>query len=48
MPDLGAQTCDQLLLHQFLTGLPAAVSGQLRATGEAHEMDKVLERAKLL
>ena len=29
MPDLDAEACKQLLLHQFLTGLPPAVSRQL-------------------
>lgn len=47
MPDLGTQMHDQLLLHQ-LTGLPTAVSKQLRATGETHNLEKALERAKLL
>jgi len=35
-------------IHQFLTGLPTAISRQLRATGEATELDKVVERARLL
>ena len=35
MPDLDTTTRDQLLLHQFVAGLPQAVSPQLRATGEA-------------
>ena len=48
MPDLDAQTRKQLLLHQFLTGLPTVVSRQLRATGEIHDLEKALERAKLL
>ena len=48
MPDLGAETCKQLLLHQFLTRLPPAVSRQLRATGEINDLEKALERAKLL
>ena len=48
MPDLGAETRKQLLLHQFLTGLPPAVSRQLRATGEIYDLEKAMERAKLL
>ena len=48
MPDLDAEVHKQLLLHQFLIGLPPAVSGQLRAAGEVHDLEKVLERAKLL
>lgn len=26
MPDLGVEACKQLVLHQFLAGLPASVS----------------------
>ena len=48
MPGADADTRKQLLLHQFITGLPAHVSKQLRATGEVSDLDKVLERAKLL
>ena len=29
MPDLDTTTCDQLLLHQFMAGLPQAVNQQL-------------------
>lgn len=48
MPDVDAAARDQLLLHQFLAGLPAAISRQLRATGETKELDKAVERARLL
>ena len=34
MPDADAATCKQLLIHQFLTGIPDEVSKQLRAAGE--------------
>ena len=36
MPEISAQTTEQLLLHQFLTGLPHEVSKQLRATGKSY------------
>ena len=39
---------EQMLIHQFLTGLPTDISRQLRATGEAKELTKVVERARLL
>ena len=50
MPKLEARARarEQLLLHQFLAGLPNAVSRQLRATGDAKELMSTLERAKLL
>ena len=41
-------TREQLLLHQFVAGLPGHVSKQLRAVGEIDDLDKVIERAKLL
>ena len=47
MPKLEARAREQLLLHQFLAGLPNAVSRQLRATGDAKELTSTLERAKL-
>jgi len=37
-----------VLLHQFLSGLPASVSRQLRASGEANNLVKAIERARLL
>ena len=41
-------TRTQLVLHQFITGIPAHVSKQLRVTGKVGDLDKVLERAQLL
>ena len=41
MPDVEEGTWKQLLRHQFLAGLPAAVSKQLRATGEIDNLDKI-------
>ena len=48
MPKLEARGLEQLLLHQFLAGLPNAVCRQLRAMGDAKELSSTLERAKLL
>ena len=47
MPDIQAPAKDQLLLHQFLTGLPHEVSKQLRATGVT-TLTAAIERAKIL
>ena len=38
LPDLETAASDQLLLHQFLAGLPATVSRQLRAVGKAKSL----------
>ena len=48
MPRLDNTACDQLLLHQFLAGLPSSLSWQLRATGEARDLNSSVERARLL
>ena len=48
MPDADVTTRNQLVLHQFVSGLPSRIGKQLRATGEVSDLDKVLERAKLL
>ena len=48
MPVLAAEAKQQLLVHQFLAGLPVSVSQQLRATGDTKVLDRVVERAKLL
>ena len=48
MPNADATTHNQLLLHQFVSGLPAHIGKQLQATGEVNNLDRVLERAKLL
>ena len=48
MPDIDIDACDQLLLHQFLMGLPLAVSKQLRVSDDAKSLDKAVERAQLL
>ena len=48
MPNLESATRDQLLLHQFLAGLPTTISRQLRAVGEAKSLQAAVERARLL
>ena len=48
MPGLAAEVKQQLLVHQFLAGLPVSVSQQLRATGDTKVLDQVVERTKLL
>ena len=48
MPSLDKSARDQLLLHQFLAGLPDNVSRQLRATGEIKALDVAVVRARLL
>ena len=48
MPNIDETARNQLLLHQFLAGLPVSVSKQLRATADITTVDKALERARLL
>ena len=48
MPDVSAETMDQLLLHQFLTGPPYELSKQLRATGTTDTLKTAVERTKIL
>ena len=48
MPESDAATRQQLLRHQFLSGLPSPVSKQLRAAGTVNDLDAIVQRAKLL
>ena len=48
MPGLNAAARDPLLLHQFISGLPEAMSRQLRASGETTSLDAAVNRARLL
>lgn len=49
VPDLTDATAKgQLLLHQFLAGIPQSLSGPIRASGEVQDLDKAVERARLL
>ena len=47
-PELEKTARDQLLLHQFLAGIPNAVSRQLRAAGEIKTLDAAITRTRLL
>ena len=47
MPELAKITLQPLLLHQFLLGLPDAISQQLRANGNTKDLNTV-QRAKML
>ena len=48
LPDLEANARKQVVLHQFMSGLPTNISAQLRATGDAKELDSTVEKARLL
>ena len=48
MPGLENEAKDKLLIHQFLAGLPADTSQQLRASGDMREFPVVVEWAHLL
>jgi len=48
MPDLTADAWKQLLIHQFLVGLPTSLSRQLRAGGNMQDLDELVQRAKIL
>ena len=47
-PGLDKKAGEQMLIHQFLTGLPTTISRQLCAIDETNELDKVVELALLL
>ena len=48
MPDVGGAARDQLLLHQFLAGLPVQICKQLWEAGDVTSMETALEQARLL
>ena len=48
MPEIDSKARDQLLLHQFVAGLPISVSNQLRAAGAVTDLKEAIKRAKLL
>lgn len=41
MPDIDSKIRDQLLLHQFLAGLPISVSKHMRAATDLQEAIKI-------
>ena len=48
MPELSENARQPLLLHQFLSGLPDAISRQLRASGDTKDLNTVVQWAKTL
>ena len=48
MPGIADAARDQLLVHQFLSGLPQEVSKQLRAMGATNSLKMAVERARVL
>ena len=48
LPTADTSTNKQLLLHQFINGLPSSLSTQLQATGQINDLKTAMERAKLL
>ena len=48
MPNLSDDASKQLLIHQFLTGLPAPVICQLQAAGDTTNLEQLVKRAKVL
>ena len=47
MPNISAETAEQLLLHQLLTGLPQRVSKQLRATVATDTLKAAVKQTKI-
>ena len=48
MPELEVDVRNQLVLHQFMVGLPCEVARQLRATGDTKVLSTTVDRARLL
>lgn len=48
LPKADTGTSKQLLLHQFINGLPSSLSTQLRAADQIDDLKTAMERAKLL
>ena len=48
VPSLNKEAKDPLLLHQFVAGLPEAITRQLRASGEVKTLEAAVTRARLL
>ena len=48
MPDADTAMRNQLLLYQFVSGLLVHIGKQLQVMGEVSDLDRVLERVKLL
>jgi len=48
VPSLNKEAKEPLLLHQFVAGLPEAITRQLRASGEVKTLEAAVTRARLL
>jgi len=48
MPELSAEARKQLIIHQFLAGLPVSLNRQLHTSGNTANLDELVERAKIL
>ena len=48
MPDVTGDAREQLLLYQFVAGLPASVNKKLQAACEITRIETAMERARLL
>ena len=48
MPELSEDASQQLLIHQFLNGLPVLLSRQLRAVGNMTNLEQLVKCAKVL
>ena len=48
LPDLEQTARESFLLHQFLAGIPEAISKQLRASGKVTTLNAVITQVKLL
>ena len=48
IPAADTTTQQQVVIHQFLTGLPLEISKRLRAAGEINDLGQLMQRAKLL
>ena len=48
MANLDAGVRDQLLLHQFLAGIPCDISKSIRAASDVKSLDQACEKARLL
>ena len=48
MPNFDMAARNQLLLHQFLSGMPDSISRQLRASGDMKSLEDTVARARLL
>ena len=48
MPELDKSAREQILLHQFIAGIPPHVSRAIRAAADVSSLEKAIERARLL